>query len=492
MDLPDAGSPFDKLPSELIFSIFDYLELKSLKAVSLTCHRLEQMFADYSACRFVLRIREERNSYVFLPPLIEIADKVEAATKLLNRTKRCYRRVHLDVQYQPTADSIEHMQAVLDKLFAVRLMQQLTVLKLDLPAVPEKLAVQLSDAVSMLDSLQELAISYKQRDNQSTFSQLYIVNRSLHKLVLNCVWPGRINCPNMQCLKVLANVDVWYMIGEQYALHGDAEPYWKLKHLKELFMATHLLYRALDHYLQKTETYKSVFCQQLTQLKKLRLFHSCLVTDKVLKAICESCVHLENLSFTSMYISNPDSFRYISNLTNLRQLSIESYISGLSFAGVRLPHLKTLLLGNVNIDWPSLAKVESIESLMIKLNVSQVVPACDLFAGHMRRLRLLWIKFDININHERYREIFAALSKLPALETLVLHNVLRLDCLKEMVPIPRLTRLVVCDIFPKCISVSPADVAKRVPKVDRIEVPWINKVNKEMKQRFGCNAGFFH
>ncbi|EAA00747.1 AGAP011739-PA, partial [Anopheles gambiae str. PEST] len=80
MDLPDAGSPFDKLPSELIFSIFDYLELKSLKAVSLTCHRLEQMFADYSACRFVLRIREERNSYVFLPPLIEIADKVEAAT----------------------------------------------------------------------------------------------------------------------------------------------------------------------------------------------------------------------------------------------------------------------------------------------------------------------------------------------------------------------------------------------------------------------------
>ncbi|XP_040170238.1 uncharacterized protein LOC120904379 isoform X2 [Anopheles arabiensis] len=244
MDLPDAGSPFDKLPSELIFSIFDYLELKSLKAVSLTCHRLEQMFADYSACRFVLRIREERNSYVFLPPLIEIADKVEAATKLLNRTKRCYRRVHLDVQYQPTADSIEHMQAVLDKLFAVRLMQQLTVLKLDLPAVPEKLAVQLSDAVSMLDSLQELAISYKQRDNQSTFSQLYIVNRSLHKLVLNCVWPGRINCPNMQCLKVLANVDVWYMIGEQYALHGDAEPYWKLKHLKELFMATHLLYLA--------------------------------------------------------------------------------------------------------------------------------------------------------------------------------------------------------------------------------------------------------
>ncbi|XP_061511837.1 uncharacterized protein LOC3291420 isoform X2 [Anopheles gambiae] len=232
MDSCDAGSPFDKLPPELICTICDYLDLEALKALSLTCHRLEQICANQCAHRFFLCIRENRLAY-YNYQLGTIAEKVEEAAILLKTTKRRYRRVHLDVQYEPEADSIEHMQAILDK----QLLQQLAVLKLDLPALSGNLAVHLSDAVAKMDCLLELDICYRHQltnVNLPLSSDLNLINRSLHNLSLDYVWPARIDCPNMQSLAVKGPFDIEAIVGKQYALHGVREPYWKLKHIKEL------------------------------------------------------------------------------------------------------------------------------------------------------------------------------------------------------------------------------------------------------------------
>ncbi|EAA00742.3 AGAP011734-PA, partial [Anopheles gambiae str. PEST] len=161
MEPSDAGSPFDKLSPELIFFIFDHLNLESLKAVSLTCHRLEEMFADYSARRFVLSSRKKTNRKEDLPPLRNVLETMEEAVTLLQRTKRSYRRFHLDVRCHPKPGSLDDVQAAHDKLLATRLIQQLVVLKLDLGYELHKIAVKLSGVVTKMESLQVLYIGHE-------------------------------------------------------------------------------------------------------------------------------------------------------------------------------------------------------------------------------------------------------------------------------------------------------------------------------------------
>ncbi|XP_041777858.1 uncharacterized protein LOC121596727 isoform X2 [Anopheles merus] len=468
MDRSDAASPLTELPPELIYSIFEHLDLWSLKAVSLTCHRLGEMFSDYCARRLVLSIRDKRTRFIAHPSLRVIAKKVEEATILLESTKRRYRRVHLDVQYNPKTGSIDHMQAVLDKILAVRLMQDLVELKLELSSVSENMAVQLTHTVTKMDSLKELVIREEKSNNPSAVCQLYLVNRSLHKLTLVYIWPGRINCPNLRSLEVVAKVDVETIIGKQYALHGNEEPYWKLKHLKEFVIHSQFV----EH-----ETISGNSRKQTVAYR-----------NEVLQAIGESCVQLENLSVAYLLSSNPELLRSLSNLANLRQLVLAGSKCGVSFDCFCLPYLNRLLLINCNIDWPSLARLQSIKSLMIKLEPSNVNQICDLFVGHVRQLRFLWLQFEIGLNiRQWYREIFAALSKLPELEMLALQTVVELDYLQEMVPLEKLTRLVVYDTLPRGQPVLPVDVAKRVPKVDRIEVPSSEQFSNEMIHHFGSN-----
>uniref|UniRef100_A0A182TF90 Uncharacterized protein n=1 Tax=Anopheles melas TaxID=34690 RepID=A0A182TF90_9DIPT len=189
----------------------------------------------------------------------------------------------LPPEYDPKTGSIDHMQAVLDKILAVRLMQDLVELKLELSSVSENMAVQLTHTVTKMDSLKELVMREEKSNNPSAVCQLYLVNRSLHKLTLVYIWPGRINCPNLRTLEVVAKIDVETIIGKQYALHGNEEPYWKLKHLKEFVI-------------------HSQFVEHET------------IPDEVLQAIGESCVQLENLSVAYLLSSNPELLRSLSNI----------------------------------------------------------------------------------------------------------------------------------------------------------------------------------
>uniref|UniRef100_A0A8W7PJ02 F-box domain-containing protein n=1 Tax=Anopheles coluzzii TaxID=1518534 RepID=A0A8W7PJ02_ANOCL len=484
MEPSDAGSPFDKLSPELIFFIFDHLNLESLKAVSLTCHRLEEMFADYSARRFVLSSRKKTNRKEDLPPLRNVLETMEEAVILLQRTKRSYRRFHLDVRCHPKPGSLDDVQAAHDKLLATRLIQQLVVLKLDLGYELHKIAVKLSGVVTKMESLQVLYIGHEATDNPYPFSQLSLVNRSLQKLLLSNVWPGRIDCPKMGSLNVsVLEIDLGSIIGKQYVQHGGQEPYWKLKQLSELVIQTLSKHRSLSLLVRANSTYGSQFYRQLTQLTILQV-HPLLVTDETLQAIGETCVQLERLSLSYLRMINPASFHHLSNLTNLRHLAIKDSNKMLSFAGFRMPLLERLELGDATqIDWPSLAQFASIECLLIRCDSSQLNGLCDLFAERMRRLHTLWLKCYSYSDRPRYRELAAALPKLPALETLVLETSVYSNCfifLKTIEPMLRLTRLIICS-FPSRRHDIGQQVATLLPNVPNIEIRDLHDVYEVRK-----------
>uniref|UniRef100_A0A904A433 F-box domain-containing protein n=1 Tax=Anopheles quadriannulatus TaxID=34691 RepID=A0A904A433_ANOQN len=467
MDSCDDGSPFDKLPPELICTICDHLDLEALKALSLTCHRLEQICANQCAHRFFLCIPGNRLAY-YNYQLGTIAEKVEEAAILLKSTKRRYRRVHLDVQYEPEADSIEHMQAILDK----QLLQQLAVLKLDLPALSGNLAVHLSNVVAKMDCLLELDICYRHQLTNVSLplsSDLNLINRSLRKLSLDCVLSARIDCPNMQSLAVKGPFDIEAIVGKQYALHGVREPYWKLKHIKELVITKHLHSHPFPDSSTLAASYRVQFYRQLQHLKKL-YYNVNGASDWILQTICESCVQLELLYFLVLEVEDQNSLRFLSNLTNLRELNILSARNVISFAGVRLPNLKTLLLDFVEIYWPPVEGFDSIEWLKIKAFPWQEKQICDLFAGPLNRLRFLWIELPVDLELSWYRNIFAALTKLPALKTLVLHNMPSLNHLNVMKPLLQLTKLTVHLSYGSDGTTDPVEVPKLVPNVERIKI----------------------
>ncbi|XP_041783809.1 uncharacterized protein LOC121599804 [Anopheles merus] len=463
MDSPVTGSPLEELPPELVLIIFKYLDLKSLKAVSLTCHRLEEIFSYYNAPRFVLRISELYPGNVITLPMKDIEEKVEQATIMLERTKRPYRNVHLDISSAGMYDDFDNMPTLLAKLFETRTMQQLVRLKLELPQHMEKFATQLSNALAKMDHLQELKLHHPWgRLTGPQITELKLVNRTLHKLELYAIFPSVIDCRNLRLLSVWYSVDVETVVGKQYVEHGGEEPYWKLKQLEELTI-WHNEYTMpkRNHCSAKVQFYR-----HMTQLKKL-CHNAGFVSDEMLQTICKSCVQLESLYLADMIVNNPNFSCFLSNLTNLRQLAIESSTNVLSFTGVRLPRLEKLLLDDINIDWASLAELKSIKWLKINPDRSTVKQMCDLLERHMNRLQFVWITFYDQLDLPCYREIFATLSKLPALKRLALDNVKNSSWLKEMTPLPGLTRIAVLCCSRETVETD--DLEKLGPNIKEIK-----------------------
>nr|XP_040234921.2 uncharacterized protein LOC120957053 [Anopheles coluzzii] len=453
--------PIHRLPPELVFKIFDYLDLPSLKSVSLTCHRSEQLFAEYCPRRCIL--------YIAKRPHVPIVDHLKKAAKMLLRTKRTYRSLQLHVA-KPRGN--KNMQAALGQLLEPRLLQQLVVLKLDLAPDSLTFAAQLSGAVAHMDRLQELTIrSTVDCFSPLQFSELRLANRSLHKLVLGHVWPGVIDCPNLRLLEATASLDVETIVGKQYAQHGGREPHWKLNQLEELVIVEELC-MALD--MENRPGYKVHFFRQLTQLKRLHC-NTGYISERIFQAIGESCVLLEDLSIASLHLVDPSSLRVLANLTRLRQLAISHSFKPIPLATVVcLPSLERLLLGRVVIDWQKLPNVQSLQWLKIKPYAEGVRQLCDALAGPLKQLHCLWIDFCYAMDTPTREEILAVLPTLPALQTLVLQNVYQLQFLKAMPPLAGLTQLVVFTAsayeFEEDYTITAEVLAQLVPNARRVEI----------------------
>ncbi|XP_040170012.1 uncharacterized protein LOC120904236 [Anopheles arabiensis] len=471
MEQSSSECPIEKLPPEIMHSIFEFLDLESLKSASLTCQRWERIFVNYCTSRLTLCINAEdgKNLDSTEPP----TKRLQRATKMLQRTQRVYRNVHLSMMYGRFGP--KHINGVLGTIFAPHRLQQLVVLDLNLTLYSEHMVKDVSDAIAKMNRLQELRaiIFCKQlfsigRDGCNSYYKL--TNPSLHKLAIRGLLPTVIDCPNMRSLELPLCLFEKSIANQIYFRHNEREErYWRVEQVEKLVIM-HLI--AMDS-MDPIEFLRQ-FLQQMPRLKTLHL-DTIRVPEKKLQLICETCTQLEELVLTSLEVDDPHMLRHISKLTHLRNIGVRHLLGNdtcpLSFASVNLPSLEKIFIISKSIDYQSLACIPSIKWCKISpsLGLSRSL-VCDGFAEHWRQLRFLWLNF---VYVQDFVSIFLAeLPKMPALEMLVLEDVFKLPDLHTFLPpLPQLKRLVI--YHTKYILQqynNTAELAKLVPNVKRIEM----------------------
>uniref|UniRef100_A0A182R4F4 F-box domain-containing protein n=1 Tax=Anopheles funestus TaxID=62324 RepID=A0A182R4F4_ANOFN len=448
--------PFDELPTEIIWHIFAYLDLDTLKSVSLTSRRLERIFSSYSCFRFTLFIDD--SSRLNLPGDTYVSHGfMESIAKTLRHSKRYYQKVHLPVQ----------LYSVLSKELEPNWLQQLVVLNLTMGHDLQNYITQITVALPKMDYLQELKfIKIRGTPSAEHFIELKIENGSLQRLVLEVMLPSVINCPKLRKLDVGAQLDADTQFGEQYAQYDGQEPYWKLKQLEEFRITKHksIGRRIL---MQHSPEFKFKFYQHLTQLKKLH-FYEPPVSEKFLQIICESCLHLEDLFITFLQVIDSNSLCCLSNLPDLRRLGIwQNNTQELSFASVNAPKLENLTLGPVNVVWESLEQLQSVKSLCIRMNnfVNRPIPLS--FAKRMKQLEFLWIDFFFFANPKIQRKMFQVLEELTHLKTLILDHLVQREHSPLIPPLPQVKRLILYKCY---LNRDSTFVAGRFPNVKQVEL----------------------
>ncbi|XP_040169805.1 uncharacterized protein LOC120904107 [Anopheles arabiensis] len=437
MESSSSYCPFDGLPTEILKMIFDRLDFVSLKSISVTCRRFERLFTEWYACRFTLRIDDAtRNagcdvSYDY----VNAIEKMHAVVEILAHSQRPYRKAHLDLQ-QTLVTSVQKY-AVLCKLLEPRWLSPLTVLKLELGRESWMFAEDISDAVPKMDCLLELHLRFTELDpGTNECSTLKLTNASLQRLVLNHVIPYVVDCSNMRKLDIAHCTDVDSTIGVLGVAQKVGSSWWRLEPVEELCLVDDL------NSFFRPNVSMEWFYQQMPYLRKLH-FNGYTLRETMLRFICGSCVQLEELILSTVLVDTPNVLCHLSKLPRLRRFGICEIIGRrepLTFASVRLPKLEELLLGRLPLDWQSLASVQPISWLKIKLGSQQVAPICEVLCGQFVQLRLLWIDF---YTFRHYRELLAELPKMNSLETLVLENVVYLCSLKALPPLPQLKRLII-------------------------------------------------
>uniref|UniRef100_A0A6E8WAB9 Uncharacterized protein n=1 Tax=Anopheles coluzzii TaxID=1518534 RepID=A0A6E8WAB9_ANOCL len=238
------------------------------------------------------------------------------AASMLKHTQRPYHKVHLHLFFGANALTPvdDEVATVISELFKPRWLQQLVVLKLGMRVYPEKFTVELSDAVAKMDHLQELDLSLMRcTKDWPLFSQLKVKNATLDKLKVHGVWPGVIDCPNLRSLELEFPLHNKY---KQYLLHQGEEPCWSMKQLQELCI------RGGSRSVNKDlSTGMEQFCKLMPQFKRL-YFDDFIVSERLLRIICESFVHLESLMLHILKMDDPNALRHLEKLPNLRDFGI--------------------------------------------------------------------------------------------------------------------------------------------------------------------------
>ncbi|XP_041784565.1 uncharacterized protein LOC121600216 [Anopheles merus] len=475
MESSSSECPIDSLPPEIMHIIFDFLDLETLKSVSLTCHRWERIFAKYCTSRFKLCIdtKDRKNPDSTEPP----TKRLQRATKMLQRTQRVYRHVHLSLMYGRFGP--KHTNGVFSTIFAPHWLQQLVVLDLNLALDSEHMVTEVSDAIAKMSCLQELSATFCHKRPDGTifiggkyFCQFTkLTNPSLHKLKVRCLLPALIDCPNMRSLDVNLELNKKSIADKIYLRHNEQEgTLWRVEQVEELVIDR----LTSDDDLDVTE-YLRQFLQHMPHLKSLRL-GAFDVPDKMLQVIADSCPRLEELALKYLKVDDPDILRHLSKLTQLRNLGVwyalGTHDHPLSFAGVKLPRLEKLYNNEAIFDFQSLACIPSVKWCKISPNVRRRPRSlvCDGFAEHWQQLRFLWL--NLTYVQDLANILLAELPKMPALEMLVLEDVFKLPDLHTFLPpLPQLKRLVIYhkkEILQQYHNT--AELAKLVPNVKRIEM----------------------
>uniref|UniRef100_A0A182MK87 F-box domain-containing protein n=1 Tax=Anopheles culicifacies TaxID=139723 RepID=A0A182MK87_9DIPT len=382
MDTSTSTHSLAELPPEILYMIFDFLDMNTLKSVSETCHHLNDSFSHYYCGRFMLNIRLDKVSSRESPY------NAEYAVKRILQSKRCYRKVHLPV-HDSWFDPNHHMYSIMYRVLLGDWSNQLVVLILEMDETTELCGATITTALHHMDHLKELRFLHTHEWNypiQIFLSNLVVENHTLELLELEVVVPAMIHCRKLRQLIVSPHLDAETQFGKQYAQHGEAEPFWKLKHLEEF-----TLKRAFGERPNLTEHrpgYRCKLYEHLTKLTKLH-FHASGVSEKFLQSICKSCVLLEDLFIFSLQTVDSNVLaRCLSNLTHLRRLGIWRITTPhpISFASINAPKLEQLTLGRVDVVWESVEQLRSLKSLSIIPYFHNALRIPESFAKHVKQI----------------------------------------------------------------------------------------------------------
>uniref|UniRef100_A0A182UPJ0 Uncharacterized protein n=1 Tax=Anopheles merus TaxID=30066 RepID=A0A182UPJ0_ANOME len=164
-----------------------------------------------------------------------------------------------------------------------------------------------------MDHLQELDLSLMRCiKDWPLFSQLKLKHVTLDKLKVHGVWPGVIDCPNLRSLELEFPL---YNEYKQCLLHQGEEPCWSMKQLQELCILGGISFREQE--VVDLSTGMEQFCKPMPQIKRL-YFDGFIVSERLLRIICESFVHLESLMLHILKMDDQNALRHLEKLPNLR------------------------------------------------------------------------------------------------------------------------------------------------------------------------------
>ncbi|XP_040169806.1 uncharacterized protein LOC120904108 isoform X1 [Anopheles arabiensis] len=315
-DSPTFKCLIERLPPEIMYNIFDYLDHESRKSASLACRRWEQIYSNYFTKRLVLcnyRCNDQSD-------FIRYGDPTTGdPASMLKHTQRPYRKMHLNLFFKDEQSILvdRKVSNALGELFQPRWLQQLVVLKLGMALSPERFTVQLSDAVAKMDHLQELRLHFMREDSDwPLFSKLKLVNASLNMLEVQDVWPGVIDCPNLRSFSIGFPL---YNNCKPYVFHRGQAPFWNMKQLKELTIFD----RSLNFHLEYKDLFTGMeqLCKLMPQIERLNCYGFA-ISERELRIICESFVRLETLMLCSVKTHGANVFHHLRKLPNLRKLGI--------------------------------------------------------------------------------------------------------------------------------------------------------------------------
>ncbi|XP_052861958.1 uncharacterized protein LOC128268781 [Anopheles cruzii] len=407
MGSPEPVTPIVQLPIEMLCTIFDYLDLESVKNASLACKRFKQViFSDYYIKRFGLRITlgrklnpavasatfDERDRPVTRPFALGTGRNLsecdrDEMTQLLTQSERRYRNVTLDFEY--CNESRSSISLLYQMLCPHRWEQELVELRLLITHWADMMVVLVVQTIPHMKRLRSLYVCADTEVNPARFAvgSLHLQNDTVTHLQLKALLPVTFSLPALRSFDVM-----FHPIQLMQVLFFQEQFYHKgFEHLKELTITSsagdNSLHRLLTSDSVCRPAFKKRFFQKLTCLEKLQLLEKS-TPESIFITICQSCSALRELRIRRLHILDSVALCHLSNLRHLQRLTIHAvaWRSPISFAECHLPRLERLQLDFASIQYSTLTFCPAVTKLSIHVNAQCFKDLIRTISVHMQRL----------------------------------------------------------------------------------------------------------
>ncbi|XP_049542337.1 uncharacterized protein LOC125955283 [Anopheles darlingi] len=355
----------DSLPEELLCMVFDRLNLKNVKAASLTCHKWNDIifFSGY-ANRFIFKI----NMHVSIPDsigyhlhsmhrkqkLLELEElrktHAEQTIRAITQSPRSYRSVKCETNETMCPHNPSLLAAIHQKFGNC-----LNTLELSFDgATMTNMFPWIVETIPLMPQLGTLKLEDHDRRTRLQDTLPTLRSQTLKHLVMRTNFKFGIDVPQLQSFDGLLPVLDRSIDSRQPLVITS------LKHLT-------IREERYDIGSKTTVTRGPSIIRLLPSIESM-VWEDDILDDEIFLAICEACTMLTDLKFTcSVWLSKIGIFSNLLKLTNLRKFSIESLCtddeSPLHLDFSSLTKLEKLAIVESGVD--SLILPKSVKSLQL-------------------------------------------------------------------------------------------------------------------------------